>query len=76
MAQKLHVTVHGKTIELVKNPGLADGQNVEIQITAIRSTSRPGDGIRRSSGAWKDRPELDATLDQIYQERKIERRPQ
>jgi hypothetical protein len=76
MTQKLHGTVHGRTIELVENPGLADGQSVEVQVTPIPSTSKPGDGIRRSAGGWQDHPELDAVLDQIYQERKIERRPQ
>ena len=76
MTQKLHGTVHGRTIELTENPGLADGQSVEIQVTAIPSTAKPGDGIRRSAGGWQCYPELDAILDQIYQERKTERRPQ
>ena len=75
MTQKLHGTVHGKTIELIENPGLADGQSVEVQVTAIPSASKPGDGIRRSAGGWKDHPELDTVLDQIYLQRKIERRP-
>ncbi len=52
--KNLHGTVHGKTIELDENPGLADGQSVEIQVIAIPSTSKPGDGIRRSAGGWKD----------------------
>jgi hypothetical protein len=76
MAQQLHGTVHGRTIELIENPGLADGQSVEVRVTAIPSMSKPGAGIRRSAGGWQDHPELDAVLDQIYQERKIERRPQ
>jgi len=73
MTQKLHGTVHGRTIELSENPGLADGQSVEVQVTAIPSPSKPGEGIRRSAGGWKDHPELDAVLEQIYQERTIER---
>jgi len=29
--KKLHGKVHGKTIELVEDPGVAEGQEVELQ---------------------------------------------
>jgi len=67
MTQKLRGTVHGRTIELVENHRLADGQSVEVQVIPIPSPSKPGDGIRRCAGGWKDHPELDDILDQIYQ---------
>ena len=35
MTKKLHGKVHGKTIELDEDPGVADGQEVELQINVI-----------------------------------------
>ncbi len=76
MTKKLHGKVHGKTIELVEDPGVADGQEVELLIEVVPSAQKWGDGIRRSAGGWVDYPEMDDILEKIYQERKLERRPQ
>ena len=32
MTKKLHGTVYGRTIKLNEDPGVADGQEVELQI--------------------------------------------
>jgi hypothetical protein len=76
MNKKLHGKIHGKTIELDEDPGVADGQEVELQINVIQSGLKWGEGIRRSAGGWADQPELDAIMEQIHQQRKLERRPQ
>jgi len=53
-------TVRGRVIELDRDLGLPDGQQVTI---AIQPISSPEDAIRQSAGAWADAgPELDAWL--------------
>lgn len=37
MTKTLHGKVHGKTIELDDDPGVADGQEVEVQMKVIPS---------------------------------------
>jgi len=76
MNKTFHGTVHGKTIELREDPGVGDGQEVEIQMKALYSGRKWGDGIRRSAGGWVDYPEMDEIMAKIYQQRKLERRPQ
>ena len=75
MTKKLHGTVHGRTIELDEDPGVADGQEVELQIQ-IATARKWGEGILRSAGGWAEYPEMDNIMEKIYQERKLERRPQ
>ena len=70
--------VHGKVIELDEEPGLPEGQLVNVTVESIPSGEAsllPGEGIRRSAGAWSDDPEgLDEFLDWNRQQRKIGRR--
>ncbi len=75
MTKTLHGTVHGRTIELAEDPGVADGQEVELQIQ-IAPVRKWGEGILRSAGGWAEHPEMDGIMEKIYQERKLERRPQ
>ena len=75
MTKKLHGKVHGKTIELTEDPGVADGQEVELSIE-IPPPPKWGEGIRRSAGGWASYPEMDEILERIHQGRKQERRPQ
>ena len=76
MTKKLHGTVHGRTIELDEDPGVADGQEVELQIQIAAPARKWGEGILRSAGGWAGHPEMDGIMEEIYQERKLERRPQ
>jgi hypothetical protein len=79
MTTVLRGVVHGKTIELEEEPGLPDGQIVTITVTvpplaAPRKKLPPGEGIRRSAGAWaEDAEELDQYLEQVRQQRKVGR---
>ena len=43
--------VHGKIIELDRETGLPDGQRVSVILQPLLP---PGEGIRRSAGAWAD----------------------
>lgn len=48
--------VRGKTIELEQAPGLPDGQEVTVTVEATNGAPDlpPGEGLRRSAGAWAD----------------------
>jgi hypothetical protein len=68
--------IHGKTIELEQEPGLPEGQAVSVQLQPIPTREKlpPGEGLRRSFGAWaEDAEELDKYLEWNRQQRKIGR---
>jgi hypothetical protein len=76
MTKTLHGKVHGRTIELDEDPGVAEGQEVEVHMKIVPAAKKWGDGILRSAGGWANYPEMDAIMAKIQQERKLERRPQ
>ena len=77
MTRTTHGKIHGKIIELDLDPGVADGQEVEVQVKVLSKTSwTPGEGFLRTEGALADDTEWDAIMEEIYQDRKLERRPQ
>jgi hypothetical protein len=68
---------HGKTIELERETGIPDGHEVTVIVQpsapAKDNATRlpPGEGIRRSSGAWaEDAEELDRYIESVYKERR------
>ena len=76
MTRTLYGKVHGKTIELDEDLGVADGQEVEVQVRLIPPAARrAGEGLLRTEGALADDPEWDGIMEEIYQSRKWERRP-
>jgi hypothetical protein len=75
MTKSTHGTVRGNTIELVEDLGLADGQQVEVQVTTLPGKSQRGEGIVRTAGALADDPHWDEIMEEVYQSRHIERRP-
>lgn len=76
MTKTIHGRIHGRTIEMDEALDLADGEEVEVTVRRARPRRPWGEGIRRSAGGWADYPEMDAVMEQIHQERKMERRPQ
>lgn len=76
MSKTIHGIVHGRTIELSEDPGVADGAEVEVVVKAAPQAKAWGDGIRRSAGGWANYPEMDAVMEQIQQDRRSERRLQ
>jgi hypothetical protein len=76
MTKTIHGKVHGKTIELDEDLGVADGQDVEVQVKVITNVARtPGEGFLRTEGALADDNEWDSIMEEIHQARKLERRP-
>lgn len=66
------VYAYGKTIELQQEPGVPDGQEVEIvirSITAIPASEPWGEGLRHCAGALADISGLDEDMEQILNER-------
>jgi hypothetical protein len=76
MTKIVHGIVHGKTIELDENLGVADGQEVEVQIKIIPLPGKWGEGVLRTAGALADDPHWDGIMEEVHQARKIQRRPQ
>jgi hypothetical protein len=75
MKSILHGIVHGRTIELTETIPLPEGQEVTVTVTPIARKLPPGEGIRRTAGAWaEDAAELDRYLEWTRQQRKASRR--
>src|SRR6202043_3322393 len=52
MNKTLHGKVHGRTIQLDQDPGVAERQEVEVQMTVVEPKRTWGDGIQSSAGGW------------------------
>jgi hypothetical protein len=69
--------IHGRTIELERDPGFPDGQEVTVIVQVVPQTAQklpPGEGLRSSAGAWADdAEELDKYLEWNRQQRKRSR---
>ena len=76
MTKTIHGKVHGKTIELDEDIGVAEGQEVEVQVKIVQPAKKWGGGILRTAGALADDPYWDAIMEEVHQARKVERRPQ
>jgi hypothetical protein len=76
MTRTVRGIVHGRTIEVIQDLGVADGQQVEVVVKVIPSKNQWGDGLRRCAGAlageWTD--EDDRILAEIHQDRKQDTR--
>jgi hypothetical protein len=76
MTRTVHGVIHGRTIELTEDLGIAEAQWVEITIKTIPASEQWGEGLRRCAGAlakeWTE--EDDRILEAIYQERKRDTR--
>lgn len=51
MTRQIHGRVRGKTIELHVDPGLADGQEVEVSVKPLPGPGATADGLLRTAGA-------------------------
>jgi len=73
MTKTIHSKVHGKIIELDEDLGVAEGQEVAVQVKVVSSTTTWGESLRRCAGALADITGLDEDLEQILRERKTDR---
>ena len=70
MAEAVEGVIHGKTIELVADPGLQDGEIVELVIRRAKPPRTWGEGIRATAGAPAQMPpEYFSDLEEIVRER-------
>ena len=76
MTQTVHGIIRGTTIELAKDLGIAEGQQVEVQVTIVETGRKWGEGLRRAAGALADEwtKEDDRILAEIYRERQRDTR--
>lgn len=76
MSRIIQGIVHGRTIELTEDPGVADGQRVEVIVKPAREAKPWGEGIRRSAGALAESwtQEDDKILDELHLSRKQDTR--
>ena len=57
MTKTIHGKVHARTIELDEDLGVAEGQEVEIQVRVISKVARtPCEGFLRTEGLWPTTP--------------------
>ena len=69
MVRQVQGVIHGKTIELDQDPGIAEGQRVDVQVR-VSSTAQPwGEGILRSAGIAADVPGFDEAFEQVQRDR-------
>jgi hypothetical protein len=76
MTKIMHGRVHGRTIELDEDLGVAEGQEVEVQVKTVETPRQWGEGILRTAGALADDPDWDSIMEEIHQARQVERSPQ
>jgi hypothetical protein len=70
MSNLLHGIIHGKTIQLDEDPGIGEGQPVQVVVQPAAPPKRWGDGLRRCAGSMADDPDFDAIMQEIQDERK------
>jgi hypothetical protein len=76
MTRSVHGKIHGKTIELTEDLGLAEGQEVAVRVEVVHAGKPWGEGILRSAGIMADDPDWDRIMEEVYQARKLPRRAQ
>ena len=76
MTKTIRGKVRGKTIELVEELGVPEGQEVEIVVRTVSSikATRTGEGFLLTEGALADDPYWDAIMEEVHQERKNDSR--
>ena len=75
IVKTVHGTVHGKTIELDEDLGVAEGPKVKVHVKIVQPGRKWGKGILRTAGALADDPEWDTIMEPIRQDGKLNQRP-
>jgi len=70
MNDAIQGTVYGKNVTLTSDPGLEEGQRVEVILRPVASEKRPACS---AAGMLADIPGLDESLEEIGQTRKMAR---
>jgi hypothetical protein len=65
MAEVIQGVIHGKTIALKSDPGIADGATVEVTIRPLPDNDARVAAILRTAGALANDPEFDAAMKEV-----------
>lgn len=76
MSELVRGVIHGRIVELESDPGLPDGETVELRILSHTNGHDPKRGWQHLEGILADDPEWDQIMAEIHEQRKVEQRPQ
>ena len=71
MVKQVRGIIRGKTIELEQDPGIADGQRVDVQLRLSSQAQVWGEGILRSAGIAADVPGFDEAFERVQRDREL-----
>ena len=69
MVRQVQGVIHGKTIELDQDLGIAEGQRVDVQVRLSSTSLHWGEGIQQSAGIAADVPGFDEAFEQVQRDR-------
>ena len=73
MSEAIEGVIHGKTIDLTTDPGLADGQAVRVIVKPLSTTEQRRDAILRTAGSMANDADFDAVMAQVDRDRRAAR---
>jgi hypothetical protein len=71
MVKQIQGVIHGKTIEMDQDPGIAEGQRVDVKVRVSSTAGRWGEGILRSAGIAAEAPGFDEAFEQVQRDREL-----
>ena len=73
MPDAIEGVMHGRTIELTIDPGLADGQAVRVIVEPLRTPNQTSEAIPRTAGSMANNPDFDAAMAHVESDRRSAR---
>jgi hypothetical protein len=75
MGRVIEGVVHGRTVELSEDPGVSDGERVQVVLSSGSAEEDWKRAVMRTAGALADDPDWDRIMAEVHQARKIGGRP-
>jgi hypothetical protein len=73
VSEAIEGVIHGKTIDLATDPGLADGQAVRVIVKPLPTPEQRRDAILRTAGSMANDADFDAAMGQVGSDRRSAR---
>lgn len=73
MSEAIEGVIHGKTIDLTTDPGLADGQAVRVIVKPLSTPEQRRDAILRTAGSMANDADFEAAMAQVERDRRSAR---
>ena len=70
MPKSIEGVIHGKTIELTTDPGLANGQAVRVFVKPLPKPEQALQAILRTAGSMSNDPDFEAAMAQVERDRR------